>query len=59
MKKNTASLSVQEKLYRTMRSAGVINLVFGIILIIVGVGAGVMSIINGGRLLRSKSKIIF
>lgn len=50
---------MQERLYKTMRSAGVTNLVFGIISVVVGVSVGVIAIVNGARLLRSKSKIIF
>lgn len=59
MKNSTGGISVQERLYKTMRNAGIGNLVFGILLIVVGVSAGVLSIVTGGKLLRSKSKIIF
>ena len=59
MKNSTGGISVQEKLYKTMRNAGIGNLVFGILLSVVGVSAGVLSIVTGGKLLRSKSKIIF
>ena len=43
---------MEEKLYKKMKSVGVSNLVFGI-------GAGVMMIVNGARLLAHKSDILF
>lgn len=48
-----------EKIYKTMKSAGVGNLVLGIIVIVLGVGAGVGIIVNGAKLLKDKGKIIF
>ena len=51
MKNSTGGISVQERLYKTMRNAGIGNLVFGILLIVVGVSAGVLSIVTGGKLL--------
>ncbi|HIT05096.1 MAG TPA: hypothetical protein IAB53_00385 [Candidatus Scybalocola faecipullorum] len=52
-------LNVHEKIYRTMKNVGAGNLVFGIIIIIAGVTVGVMSIVNGARLLKNKSNILF
>ena len=43
---------MDEKVYKTMNNTGVISLV-------VGLACGVMMIVNGARLLSSKSKIIF
>ena len=40
-----------EKAYKTMQSAGVGSIVLGIIMIVTGVAAGIISIINGARLL--------
>lgn len=48
-----------ERIYKTMRNAGTINLVIGIILTIVGLAAGILSIVNGAILLKKKSEIIF
>ena len=42
---------MEEKLYKKMKSVGVSNLVFGIVTIAFGIGAGVMMIVNGARLL--------
>lgn len=59
MNKKMGGISMQERIYRTMGSVGIGNLVFGILLIIMGVSAGVISIVNGARLLRGKSKMLF
>lgn len=50
---------MSEKIYQTMRSVGVGNLVIGILFIITGVAGGVLMIIGGGRLLKKKSEILF
>ena len=44
-----------EKAYKTMQSAGVGSIVLGIIMIVTGVAAGIISIINGARLLKNKN----
>ena len=48
-----------EKVYKTMRNAGVINLVIGSVIITAGVAAGVLAIISGACLLKRKSEITF
>lgn len=48
-----------EKLYNRLTSAGVSNLVMGIVVIAVGVGAGIVMIVNGGKMLASKKDITF
>lgn len=50
---------MEEKLYKKMKAVGASNLVFGIIIILFGIGAGVMMIINGARLLAHKSESLF
>lgn len=50
---------MNEKVYRTMKKVGAWNIVFGIILIAVGVTVGVMQIVHGGRLLSDKKEIMF
>lgn len=52
-------LGVREKMYKTLKNVGAANLAFGIVIIIAGVTVGVMSIVNGARLLKSKSNILF
>ncbi len=48
-----------EKLYNKMTSVGVTSLVMGIITIVMGIGIGVVMIVNGGRLLSGKKDITF
>lgn len=48
-----------EKVYKTMKSVGIGNLVLGICLIVLGVGAGVAIIVNGATLLKKKSDLLF
>lgn len=50
---------MSEKVYKTMGSVGTCNLVLGICIIVFGIGAGVATIVNGGRLLNKKSDILF
>ncbi len=50
---------MMEKIYKTMISVGVWNLVLGIVLILSGVAAGIFLIVNGGKLLKKKSDLLF
>ncbi|MBO5470584.1 MAG: hypothetical protein J6A03_12720 [Lachnospiraceae bacterium] len=50
---------MSEKVYKTMSKVGAWNIVFGIIMIIVGLTVGVMQIIHGGKLLSDKKEIMF
>lgn len=50
---------MEEKVYKTMGSTGAANLVVGICLIISGLAAGILLIINGARLLKNRTKIVF
>ncbi len=50
---------MNEKLYRTIKGSGVCSLVMGILLIVLAVAGGVMLIVNGGKLLASKSDTLF
>jgi uncharacterized membrane protein YuzA (DUF378 family) len=50
---------MSEKIYTTMKTVGVGNLIMGILFIIVGVAGGVIMIISGGKLLKKKSEILF
>ena len=47
-----------ERVYKTMRNAGALNIVIGIITV-AGLSVGIMSIINGAVLLKRKSEITF
>ena len=46
-----------EKAYRVMRNSGAGNIAIGIILLVKGVTVGIISIINGERLLKHKNNI--
>ncbi|MDF2844408.1 MAG: putative rane protein [Herbinix sp.] len=50
---------MMEKIYHTMKSVGVWNLVLGILTIIAGAVAGTLLILNGSRLLKKKSELMF
>ena len=51
--------NMSEKIYTTMKSVGIGNLVMGILLIVAGIASGVLMIISGGKLLKKKSDILF
>lgn len=48
-----------EKVYKTMRNAGVCNIVVGSVILVAGIAAGTMAIISGALLLKRKSEITF
>lgn len=50
---------MEEKVYKTMGRSGAWNIAIGVVLIVVGLAAGVVSIINGAKLIKDKSGIIF
>ncbi len=50
---------MMEKIYNTMKSVGVWNLVLGIVLILSGLASGVFLIVNGAKLLKKKSELLF
>lgn len=49
---------MNEKIYNTMSKSGACNLVLGIVILVTGIAAGVMMIVNGANLLKKKSKIM-
>lgn len=52
-------IGMMEKIYHTMKSVGVWNLVMGILLIVAGVVSGILLILNGAKLLKKKSDLLF
>jgi len=48
-----------EKVYKTMKSAGVSCIVVGILLIVIGITFGTLNIVTGGRLMKNRSNILF
>ncbi|MDO5816713.1 MAG: hypothetical protein Q4Q26_03765 [Eubacteriales bacterium] len=49
---------MNEKIYKTMSSAGACSLTVGIIVLATGIVTGIMMIVNGARLLKKKSEIL-
>lgn len=50
---------MEEKVYNTMNTSGVMNMVIGIVGIVIGVAGGILLIINGAKLLDRKNSILF
>lgn len=50
---------MNEKVYKVMTGVGIGNLVVGVVIIAAGLACGILSIVNGARLLKNKSDIIF
>ncbi|MCH5272746.1 MAG: hypothetical protein J1E35_03650 [Lachnospiraceae bacterium] len=48
-----------EKIYKTMASVGIWDLVLGIVVVITGALVGAAMIVNSARLLKKKSEIMF
>lgn len=48
-----------EKMYKTMTVAGAGNIAIGVVVLVCGVVCGVLTIINGAKMLKRKSDIIF
>ena len=48
-----------EKIYKTMTTVGAGNIVLGVIMIVTGIAAGVITIVGGARLLKNKSGLTF
>ncbi|MCR5402292.1 MAG: hypothetical protein K6E91_00520 [Butyrivibrio sp.] len=49
---------MQEKTYKFLGGAAACNIAIGVISIVIGVSAGVMLIVNGGKLLASRKGMI-
>lgn len=50
---------MNEKAYKSMGFAGVVNITIGIIVAVVGVTTGIIAIISGARLLKDKKGLTF
>ena len=51
--------TMNEKAYKAMGLAGAAGIAVGIVVTVVGIAAGVISIISGARLLKEKKGILF
>ena len=50
---------MNEKAFKTMGMVGVSNIAIGIIIAVIGVAAGVLTIVSGARLLKDKKGLTF
>lgn len=48
-----------EKTYKLMAGVGAGDIALGIIVLVTGIAAGVMMIVNGARLLKGKTDLMF
>lgn len=48
-----------EKVYKSMKHVGAGNIALGVVVLIVGIAAGIVSIITGAKLLKDKADITF
>lgn len=46
-----------EKIYKTVSRAGAWNLALGIVVLVTGIAAGTMMVINGAKLIKQKYEI--
>ncbi|MCM1259082.1 MAG: hypothetical protein NC307_14700 [Roseburia sp.] len=49
---------MEEKLYKTLGSTGAASLAIGVCVLVTGVASGILLIVNGGRLLKSRKKVL-
>lgn len=50
---------MNEKAYKTMGLTGAANIAIGIVVMVVGVAAGVVAVIGGARLLKNREGLMF
>ncbi len=48
-----------ERVYRQIKRAGAYNIAIGVVLIVTGITLGVLNIVTGGKLLKSRKQILF
>jgi hypothetical protein len=48
-----------EKVYKTMGSTGAGTLAIGICVLLCGLTCGILLIVNGGRILKSRERLVF
>ncbi|HJB28101.1 MAG TPA: hypothetical protein IAA06_04820 [Candidatus Blautia faecavium] len=49
---------MNEKIYKTMSKSGACNLALGIIVLVTGIVAGILMIVNGAKLIKRKTDIL-
>jgi len=58
-KNGKGSRRMEEKIYKTMGGAGVLNIVLGVVAVITGVVTGVLLLIAGAKLVTGRTKLMF
>lgn len=48
-----------EKIYKTLGITGAASIAIGIVVIVIGVAAGILSIVTGAKLINSKKGMMF
>ncbi|MDO4321241.1 MAG: hypothetical protein Q4C61_01825 [Lachnospiraceae bacterium] len=49
---------MNEKVFKTVANAGISNLVMGIVIIVTGVTSGVLLLVSGAKLIKSKDDLM-
>lgn len=57
--KKMNSSNSNEKNYKLMSITGAMGIAVGIVILVTGIAAGVINIVNGARLLKNKSDLLF
>ena len=55
----TGGAAMDEKTFKTITNAGAGSLAIGIITLVTGITAGILLVVNGAKLLRSRRKVVF
>ena len=50
---------MNERVYKTMSFAGAANIATGIVIVVVGLAAGIIAIVSGARLIKDKKGLTF
>lgn len=50
---------MNEKVFKTVANTGIANLVMGIVILVTGVTSGVLLLISGAKLMKSKDALMF
>lgn len=50
---------MNEKLFKTVGTAGIWNLVMGIVILVTGVTSGVLLLVSAAKLMKSKNEVMF
>jgi len=54
----TGEVIDMDKLYKTIRGAGAANIALGILIIVFGITVGVINLVAGGKLMKSRHSIL-